>query len=505
MLRLIIVDDERVIRETISKLIDWKSMGINVVGVCKDGIEAYDAIVDEYPDIVLTDIKMPGLSGLELIQRIMQTYDKIEFVILSGYGEFNFAAEAMKYGVKHYLLKPCNEVQIIEVMEEIKKECYYNRAMQTFQEEQKLISTNLHESIIRNIIMEEISSLASLSTLAKSYARFLDFTNTDYELCYFYFLEESSLEDVLRQIHTFHAEHSPSITFYEFYVKNTLLIFFEGYQTTYEELDAFACSVCSSTQSALIEYKRIPCENLYLILDLILKKLKRYSMIYSINGLRKTPICNYDTLFQKVEQIFQRLENIDLDTRKASLNEIKEILSYVSNADFLKSLITNILLKKSGQANFGSVTDIAELLLSLNSLQDVSQICELFYSKLGGFLQLKLSDQPVYKSFIEKTLRYIDEHLADPNLSLKWIADNYLFMNVDYVSKQFIKQTGFKFSNYLNKMRIKKAKELLLECDTEKIYTIAEQIGCGDHPQYFSQLFKKHTGMTPTAYVKQMK
>lgn len=70
ILRLIICDDERIIRETIRNLIDWDNLGIQIVGVCRDGIEAYDAIVDEYPDIVLTDIKMPGLSGLELIQKL---------------------------------------------------------------------------------------------------------------------------------------------------------------------------------------------------------------------------------------------------------------------------------------------------------------------------------------------------------------------------------------------------------------------------------------------------
>ena len=73
MLKLIIADDERVIRETISHLIDWNSIGIELIGLCKDGIEAYDMILDESPDIVLTDIRMPGLSGLELIQKISQT------------------------------------------------------------------------------------------------------------------------------------------------------------------------------------------------------------------------------------------------------------------------------------------------------------------------------------------------------------------------------------------------------------------------------------------------
>ena len=99
---------------------------------------------------------------------------------------------------------------------------------------------------------------------------------------------------------------------------------------------------------------------------------------------------------------------------------------------------------------------------------------------------------------------YTKEHLSESSLSLKWLANHYLFMNVDYVSKQFYKQTGEKFSAWLNRQRIEKAKELLLNCDTEKIYTVAEAVGCGNNPQYFSQLFKKYTGMSPTEYIRKL-
>lgn len=98
MLKLLIADDERIIRETIFNIIDWKKHDIEVIGLCKNGIEAYDMILDESPDIVLTDIRMPGMGGLELIRKIRQTDLQIQFIILSGYGEFEYAKEAMSYG-----------------------------------------------------------------------------------------------------------------------------------------------------------------------------------------------------------------------------------------------------------------------------------------------------------------------------------------------------------------------------------------------------------------------
>ena len=85
MLKLVIADDEKIIRETIRNFIDWQSIGIEVVGVCSNGVEAYETILDYYPDIVLTDIKMPGFSGLELVKKIKEIDNNIQFIILSGY------------------------------------------------------------------------------------------------------------------------------------------------------------------------------------------------------------------------------------------------------------------------------------------------------------------------------------------------------------------------------------------------------------------------------------
>ena len=85
MLKMIIVDDEKIIRETIHSLIDWNSLGIDVAAVCKDGIEAFDCILDEYPDIVMTDIKMPYMDGLTLCKKLKELYQKVKVIIFSGF------------------------------------------------------------------------------------------------------------------------------------------------------------------------------------------------------------------------------------------------------------------------------------------------------------------------------------------------------------------------------------------------------------------------------------
>ena len=93
MLRMLIVDDERAIREALRIFLDWDSLGIEIIGLYKNGAEAFDAMLDDYPDIVLTDVMMPGLNGIELIARAHGAGMGTHFVILSGYAEFEFAKD----------------------------------------------------------------------------------------------------------------------------------------------------------------------------------------------------------------------------------------------------------------------------------------------------------------------------------------------------------------------------------------------------------------------------
>ncbi|MEG1322818.1 MAG: response regulator, partial [Ruthenibacterium sp.] len=89
MLRMIIVDDEKIIRETICKIVDWDAMGIQIIGLCKNGLEAYDMILDEYPDIVLTDVQMPIMNGIDLAHTLNERYDWIQVMFLTGHDEFH--------------------------------------------------------------------------------------------------------------------------------------------------------------------------------------------------------------------------------------------------------------------------------------------------------------------------------------------------------------------------------------------------------------------------------
>lgn len=111
------VDDEKAVVESISKIVDWEAFGYTLTSACLNGFQALDAIRKDNPDIVITDIRMPVMDGIQLIQKTREFNTQVIFIILSGYGEFELAKRAMKEGVREFLLKPCSEEEIIEALQ----------------------------------------------------------------------------------------------------------------------------------------------------------------------------------------------------------------------------------------------------------------------------------------------------------------------------------------------------------------------------------------------------
>ena len=124
----------------------------------------------------------------------------------------------------------------------------------------------------------------------------------------------------------------------------------------------------------------------------------------------------------------------------------------------------------------------------------VREVCEANYER----------HRTRHSEIVEKLKACVREHLANPQLSLHWAAREVLFMNPDYLGKLFRQTTGEKFSQYVTRLRIEKAIELIREADDVKVYEIADRIGFGDNPQYFSQVFKRHTGFTPSEYKRSL-
>lgn len=499
MMKLIIADDERIIRETISNLIDWKEYDIEVIGLCQNGIEAYDMILDESPDIVLTDIRMPGMSGLDLIKKISLTDLHTQFIILSGYGEFEYAKEAMRYGVKHYILKPCNETQIIECVSQCRKDCTQLLMDRKIRSQHFSLQSGMLNNVISSILNDRLCQNKPFDQIMPEYEQYIDFSFTPYRLLYVYYLEYGSLPEFLERLRSYAEKYMPRVILYGAYVNNTLLLFFQSIGNDIEGLSQLITGMGLERQHVSLETRSVSYSCLKNLLEEISDKLKRFGMIYYINHFHITFTCNYNLFITQIQSLYSQVKQGD----RSKMGQIGELLKGINEEDFLKQLASSLFLKFTADLPYMSTFELAEWLMELNRETSLDSLKEMILHKLHDFLDGDRHEAAV-SSMTQQIYAYVEENLQDSNLTLKYIAENHLFMNVDYVSKKFYKETGQKFSQYLTKMRILKARQLISAAPSEPVKNIAEQVGCGNNPQYFSQLFKKQTGMTPTEYISSM-
>lgn len=362
MLSLLIADDEKVIRESLAECLNWEEIGIRVVGCCANGLEALDAILDETPDIVMTDIKMPGLDGLELIEKIQGIDRDIEFIILSGYREFDFAQKAIELGVRRYLLKPVSEEQVLESVLDAVNSCKQRRSVKVTMEEHKKLQIQANEK-----------------------DRAYKLNNADPYL------------EAMGQM----PEH---------------LLSMAG------------------------------------------------------EGQREKAEAHIRDCFSPVEE---------LHTLRAM------------GAHLISGVLVLVRLPGAAEGSYEGIFDDIYRESHRDALVDkvVETTLTLLWEKKSS------------NNLVQTVKSYVRRNLADSTLSLKQIAAQHAHVNVDYLSRLFVQETGEKFSHYLNRKRVEKAKQLL-QADSGKVYQVAEQVGLGHNPRYFGQVFKKYTGMTPSVYAE---
>ncbi len=140
-------------------------------------------------------------------------------------------------------------------------------------------------------------------------------------------------------------------------------------------------------------------------------------------------------------------------------------------------------------------------LASIQEARTFTQIKEFIEEKGIEIAELNApASHKIYSSLIRDTIKIIDENIENENLSLRWLAGTILYTNVDYLGKLFKKETGKNFSHYVMEKRMEMAKALIVEGKKDRIYEVAEKVGYGSNSQYFSQVFKKYTGVSPLEY-----
>lgn len=494
MLKLLIADDERAIRETLAHIVDWNSHGVEVIGLCKNGIEAYEMMLDETPDIVLTDLRMPGISGLELIERAWRAELSTQFIILSGFGEFEYARQAMKYGVQHYLLKPCNEAQIIECIQACKESaCNRNLYRQMHNDTFRSLRTMLN-NVLFSVINDELAFDTDLDQLAGTYEQYLDFYFTPYRLCAIERLDKTQLEAYLIRLRAIIDRLLPRTVLYGCYAGETLSLFFANPGPDYPAFESELGILGHDSALAGAAMRTSLYPGLKALLADLTRQLKSFSNIYYISEGQPVYICNYAAVMKQLETA------VSAFSKSGDATRITELLRRIDSADFLRQISSSLLLRLAATVPDLSAYTVTEWLMAVQKEPDPATVKESLTEKLG-YLAAHRQTNASMSSVTRQVCDCIQQHLDDPDLTLKYIAENYLFMNVDYVSRKFCKETGEKFSRYLTRMRIRRAKELLAQGGTHCIEETAVAVGFGNNPRYFSQMFKKLEGKTPTEFI----
>jgi two-component system response regulator YesN len=514
MYKVLLVDDERIIVEGISRTVNWNAFDTELAGTARNGLEAMAFIESNQPDIVISDIKMPGLNGLQLVEKVYEKYPHIIFILLSGFSEFDYARSAMQYGVKHYLLKPCNENTITdaltEVIAELEKQQYQENFMLNIQKELSKVLPHAKEQFLKELVTN------------KTYGK-RDWD--DYGNLFHITVENDKVQLLLFQIEgNFEFEHmfavkniaqdvlgSSSVLLSTTIGKHVLLLIEEVAEadqlfaklneikktfSTYYKMDA---TVAVSDAGDIIHARKmyrdtLECLNYQFYLgegSIITQKDVERGDDSSLGPFfyDEEPLCmhvksgDWTYVHAELQNYFTLLAESRMDTH---LSKSYVIPLYISIVRQGKPEEINEYLKKIASFDQFTTLRATEQFVTANA----EQIC------LNNFH----THTKKHSCIIHKMIEVIEEHISSPNLSLGWVASEILYMNADYLGKLFKKETGEKFSNYVVRLRMDKAMEEIEKTGDVKVFELAEKFGFGDNPQYFSQVFKKHTGFTPSEF-----
>ena len=511
MYKVILVDDERIIREGIAQIITWEEHGFEFVGAAANAFEALDIIKEEEPDILITDIKMPMMDGLQLIEKAREQNTQLISVVLSGYGEFDFASQAMRLGVRHYLLKPCNEQDILKVLAEIKqdldKRVRMTRYLKENNEKMEKMMPLVREQFLRDFIIHSNHSKYE----SAYYKKLLHLDDDCIRLVIFQIEQNFAVEELYVLSKAVEDAYQEDL-FFKTIINHQILVASAGADS---ELNL---QRINQVKFDFDQYSSIPVSVAYSDcrpLDaaneqyMILQDCLRYTFLVGEGSI----ITQKDLAMLKNEQISEifhfdysqitfAVQSGNKAAFKACIDAYFQTLQdNKCSPNLLRLHYLELLLAviRGGQKN--ELNLYMEQLADTQARRDLPDMRDRI-EQIGVQMTEANHDAMVNRqnAVVQQIIQYVQLHIDNEALSLKWIAEHILYMNEGYLSKLFIKETGEKFSAYITNIRVEKAKKIIRSQPDIKIYDVASQTGFGHNPQYFSQVFKKITGLTPSEF-----
>lgn len=533
-LRVLIAEDEIAIANLIKHLIDFDRLHLECSGIAVNGQQAYEKILELSPDIIITDISMPLINGLELIDKTQQAGIFSHFIIVSGMTHFHYALSAIKMGVEDYLLKPINRDELNDVLEKTVMKIATARKIdyqiQQLNQDSHLQAQKLRRSFIMDILYNK-SPAANLScnTLNKEYG-FLFLENSSYLMGVVYVdgirqlnlpAQNTVIEQLMRNFQTGIKSHCIDS---EVHNKNNQFIFLINFKTeqssvifgtisaihedmanhlgTYEGLSvAIACGIPVSG----LETISYSLKTAYDALNARILLGSSY-VLFAQKLLSSTVKPSYILPESEINALCSHIEVQEPDKARTLLIRIfkNAALSARACPHLLLNIFRNTLSDLlSGlhqhKALTGNLTDTymkyCDSMEQYSTLSDLGTFTVTFIMELLPFRDDKENQE---NRLIQTAKAYIQEHFSE-NLRLEDVSEQ-VYLAPSYFGVLFKKEVGESFSSYLTTVRMEQAKNFLRDAKYS-IQDVAKATGYQDK-RYFSKLFKKQVGVTPREYRK---
>lgn len=522
--KVLIVDDEPIVRKGIAKVVNWNQLGCEVIGEAGNGLVGMEMIRKYTPDIIIADINMPKLNGLDMIKETLDIVKHSKIIVLTGYRDFDYIQEAMRIGAFDYLLKPSKLDVLIKTIKRALLELKYTYKLN--ETKTKLINNFekakpvLKEKLLKDIIIKVVNLDDTVINELRTY----DLSLKEY---YVILIEMGMTKDIYsRQIHKFGLYNTFEEVFKEHFI--------------YESVDIGNNKVIFIVSSKEKDFKDQILSNLEEMMELMTKCFE-ISLTASMSTLgsdiyelpRKATEC-FDSIgysYYLGEGSIILAEDFELDEH-SDISELEaysnELLKYIKLGDKnnIKASIEEISNALKYNTSYHCV-DVNSFLIRIiydiyNYVLINKQLDEKSYGLDGVILHEKVQAACRVEDLISIIKEFAHAVASDTNnlrkeslnniisKAIHYIKSNYTksitlndiskHVNVStyYLSRMFKKEIGKNFSEYLIEFRMNKAKEFLKNPEF-KLYEIADMIGINDS-HYFSRLFKKNFGITPTQY-----
>lgn len=481
MYQVLLVDDDYMVLKGLEKLIRWEELGIELAGTAMDGQEAYDFVWSHHIDIVVTDVSMPHMNGIEFVRQTQKENLNFYVVLLSGYQEFEYVKEGIQLGVENFLLKPIDK----EALNETLKNTVQKLELEKYRlESDKLLFDNTVERWVQDDI--DITDLRRFFLLlghpldpddkytAMIFEGDIDAMST---IClamkqpYFY-------EDDNRFI-LVHCGDKEALDDFRHEVQKRLKLrdTYIGMGEMFVDVDDVSLSYEQAEQQVKLTkfYEGHPISNILTYQnqlqsedDLVEVSFKKFHQALSIR--------DDELVYEEINAIF-----IDLKKNQAQPNYIR----------YIGFVLVSDIYREFGSNEEETMNQAVQKIYHADNIVGIEAVIYDVYNRIQ-----KDIDFNTYSPLIKQLLIILMNRFHE-DLSLSIIAEE-LHVNPMYLGQLFKKELGINFSKYLNSVRIKEAQLLLLNTNLN-VSEIAEKVGYSSSG-YFYKKFKKECGLSPTEY-----